>query len=103
MKQLIADAFDNSAKTGQCVVCSLCRYYAEPRIFAYAKTKAQTSFAVTAKLISAFVFATRIVESLFLLNSKFQDSSTYLWLHRPICVALCLKTPGPVVRSVLGE
>ena len=31
------------------------------RIFAYAKTKAQISFAVNAKLISAFVFATRIV------------------------------------------
>ena len=29
--------------------------------FAKAKTKAQISFAVTAKLISAFVFATRIV------------------------------------------
>ena len=29
---------------------------------AYAKTKAQISFAVTAKLISAFVFATRIVQ-----------------------------------------
>ena len=29
--------------------------------FAYAKTKTQISFAVTAKLISAFVFATRIV------------------------------------------
>ena len=34
-------------------------------VFAYAKTKTQISFAVTAKLISAFVFATRIVQSLF--------------------------------------
>ena len=33
----------------------------ENQQFAYAKTKAQISFAVTAKLISAFVFATRIV------------------------------------------
>ena len=31
------------------------------RLFAYAKTKTQISFAVAAKLISAFVFATRIV------------------------------------------
>ena len=31
------------------------------RTFIYAKTKAQISFAVTAKLISAFVFVTRIV------------------------------------------
>ena len=39
--------------------------------FAYAKTKAH----VTAKLISAFVFTTRIVQSLYLLNPKFQASS----------------------------
>ena len=32
--------------------------------FAYAKTKTQISFAVTAKLISAFVSATWIVQSL---------------------------------------
>ena len=44
----------------------------ENRIFANAKTKTQISFAVTAKLISAFVFATRIVQSLFFLNTKFQ-------------------------------
>ena len=31
-------------------------------VFAYAKTKTQISFAVTAKLISAFVFATRIIK-----------------------------------------
>ena len=32
----------------------------------------QISFAVTAKLISAFVFATRIVQSLYFLNMKFE-------------------------------
>ena len=31
---------------------------------------------VTAKLISAFVFATRIVQSLYFLNPKFQASSS---------------------------
>ena len=36
----------------------------------YAKTKTQISFAVTAKLISAFVFATRIVQSLYFLITK---------------------------------
>ena len=41
------------------------------------KPKAQTSFAVTAKLISAFVFATRIVQFL-LVNPKFQASSLLL-------------------------
>ena len=45
---------------------------------AYAKTKAQISFAVTAKLISAFVFATWIVHFLFFLNPKFQASSCCL-------------------------
>ena len=38
--------------------------------FAFAKTKAKISFAVTAKLIDAFVFATRIV--------KFKTSYTFL-------------------------
>ena len=40
----------------------------------------------TAKLISAFVFATRIVQFLFYLNPKFQASSFFLLLHRPVCV-----------------
>ena len=46
----------------------------ENRIFANAKTKAQISRAVTAQLISAFVFATRIVQFLLYLNPKFQAS-----------------------------
>ena len=45
------------------------RVMKKTQIFAYAKTKAQISFAVTAKLISAFVFATRIVQFLYFLNS----------------------------------
>ena len=36
--------------------------------FVYVKTKVQISFAVTTLLISAFVFATGIVQSLFFLN-----------------------------------
>ena len=48
--------------------------------------KAQISFAVTAKLISTFVFATLIVESLYFLNPKFQASSHLLWLYSPVCV-----------------
>ena len=58
----------------------------ENRLFAYAKTKAQISFAVTTKLISAFVFAARIVQSLYFLNAKFQASSHFLWLYSPVCV-----------------
>ena len=45
---------------------------------AKAKTKAQISFAVTAKLISAFVFATRIVQFLLYLTPKFQANSSFL-------------------------
>ena len=55
----------------------------EPRyekigFFAYAKTKTQISFAVTAKLIRAFVFAKYIVQSLYFLYPKFQASSHLL-------------------------
>ena len=34
----------------------------------------------------AFVFATRIVQFLFYLNPKFQASSSFLSLYRPVCV-----------------
>ena len=73
----------------------------EPRrekigFFAYAKTKTQISFAVTAKLISAFVFATRIVQSLFFLNPKFQASSHLLWRYSPVCVGPGRKPRRPV-------
>ena len=64
----------------------------ENQQFAYAKTEAQTSYEVTAKLISAFVFATQTVQSLFLLNPKFQASSLLLLLYRPVCVRPGLKT-----------
>ena len=47
----------------------------ENQCFAYAKTKTQISFAVTARLISAFVFPTWIVQYLYFLNTKFQSSS----------------------------
>ena len=68
----------------------------ENRIFACAKTKTQISFAVTAKLISVFVFATRIVQSLYFLNPKFQVPSHLLWLYSPVCVGPGRKPRGPV-------
>ena len=40
------------------------------QIFAYTKTKTQISCAITAELISAFVFATQIAQSLYFLNFK---------------------------------
>ena len=64
--------------------------------FCICKTKTQISFAVTAKLISAIVFAIQIVQSLFYLNPKFQDSSHLLWLYSPVCVGPDWKTQRPV-------
>ena len=46
----------------------------------------RVSFAVTEKLISAFVFATRIVQSLFFVNTKFPASSHLLWLYSLVCL-----------------
>ena len=54
----------------------------------YAKTKEQN---FTAKLISAFVFATRIVQFLFYLYPKFPASSHLLCLYRSVCVRLVWK------------
>ena len=56
----------------------------------------RNSFAVTAKLISAFVFATRIVQSPYFLNPKFQASSHLLWVYSPVCVGPGLKPRRPV-------
>ena len=58
---------------------------------AYAKTKAQisftiTMFTVTVKLISAFVFATLIVQFLYFQNLKFPVSSHLLCLYNLVCV-----------------
>ena len=58
----------------------------KPAFCIYAKTKMQISCAVTAQLISAFVFAIQIVQSLHYLNPKFQASSYLLWLYSLVCV-----------------
>ena len=76
------------------------------RLFAYAKTKTQISFAVTAKLISAFVFATWIVQFLYFLNPEFHASSHLLWLYRPVCVGPGRKPQRQVFSergSLVGE
>ena len=57
-------------------------WFDEKQLFAYAKTKTQISCAVSAQLISTFVFATQIVQSLFL--PKFPASSFLLRLCRPV-------------------
>ena len=57
---------------------------------------AQISCAVTVKLISAFVFVTRIVQFLFFLNPKFPASSHLQLLHRPVFVRPARKHLRPV-------
>ena len=64
--------------------------------FLHAKTKTQISFAVTAKLISAFVSATQIVQSPYFLNPKFLDSSNLQWLYSPLYVGHGRKPRRPV-------
>ena len=61
----------------------------KPAFCIYAKTKVQ----ITTQLISTFVFATKLVQSLFFLNRKFQVSSCLLWLYSQVCVR-----PGPKPR-----
>ena len=82
-------AFCQNSIRSACVVdnCSfIVKLLYEPR---YEKTgflhmrkqKAQISYAVTAQLISAFVFATWIEQSLYFRNPKFRASSHLQWLH----------------------
>ena len=68
----------------------------EKTTYAYAKTKKQISFAVTAKLISVFVFTTQIEQSLYYLNAKFRASCHLLWLYSPVCVGSGRKPQTPV-------
>ena len=58
----------------------------------------QISFAVAAKLISAFVFAIRIVQSLYYLHPKFQASSHRLSLCSLVCVG-----PGRKPRRAVSH
>ena len=68
----------------------------ENQIFAYAKTKTQISFGVT-----AFVFATQIVQSLSFLNTEFQASSHLQWFPSPVCVRPGQKTRTGFLRTRL--
>ena len=56
----------------------------------------QRRFTVTVKLISAFVFATQIVQSLHFLNLKVQASSHLVWLYSLVCVGPGRKPRRPV-------
>ena len=67
--------------------------------FCICEHKVQISCAVTAQLISAFVFAIRIVQSLYYLKSTFQASSHILWLYSPVCVGPGRKPRRPVSHN----
>ena len=58
----------------------------------------QISCTVSAQLISAFVFAIRIVQSIYNLIPKFQASSHLLWLYSLVCVGPGRKPRRPHVR-----
>ena len=67
--------------------------------FQYAKTKTQISFTVTAKLISGFVFVSKIVQSFYFLNTRLEASSHILWLHSPVCVGHGRKPRRPCSQN----
>ena len=70
--------------------------------FCICETKTQISCAVTAHLISTFVFAIQIVQSLYYLNPKFQASGYLLWLYSLVCVRSG-RTPRRPVFSQRGS
>ena len=59
------------------VLRNICAAARQIQQCAYAKTKAQISFVVIAKPISAFVFATGIVKFLYFLNTKFHSVAIF--------------------------
>ena len=72
-------------KIGKLILCDKIKYKKINNLH-MRKQKTQISFTVTVKLISAFVFATQILKSLFYLNTKFQASNDLLRLYNPVCV-----------------
>ena len=54
--------------------------------FLHMRKQRRRSASRTAKLISAFVFATGIVQSLYFLNPNFQASSHLQWIYSLVCV-----------------
>ena len=78
------------------IVPAPCIFLSEPRHeetgFLHMRNQKRRS----AKLISAFVFATQIVQFFFFLNPKFQASNCIQWLHSPVCVGPGRKPRRPV-------
>ena len=61
--------------------CVYCPFQYEPR-----HEKTVFAYAITAKLIRFFVFATLLIQFLYFLYTRFPASSHRLRLHSPVCV-----------------
>ena len=87
----------NAAEINQCRCYQMCHVMRKP-YFSLCENKGadQLRSNFTAKLISAFIFATPIVQSFFFLNPNFQASSYPLWLYRLVCIRPGRKPRGPV-------
>ena len=72
---------------------SLCRTWWETPKTGICKTKVQ--------LISIFVFALWIAQSLYFLNKKFQASGHFSWLYSPVCVGPGGKPQRQVTQLIL--
>ena len=70
--------------------------------FCICENKDADQIRITAKLISVFVFATRIVQSLYFLNPKFQVSSHLLWLYSPV-VSDLVTNPEDLFSDVAAQ
>ena len=77
------------------IICYMSLVMRKPD-FCLCKNKVQISFPLTAKLISAFVFTIRTVQSLFFLKPKFPASSLFPRLYRSVCVGPGQKLQRPV-------
>ena len=86
----------NQSKTQRSSFSYKMRLFVGKPAFLHMRKQRQISFAVTVKLISAFVFATWIEQFLYFLNPKFQASSHLLCLHSPVRVGPGRKPPKQV-------
>ena len=58
------------------------------------KQRRRSDASYRVQLISTFVFASKIVQTLYFLNMKFQASSHLLWLYNLVCMDLVGKPEG---------
>ena len=85
------------AQCNQTIICCLkMSPVVRKPAFCICEKKTHISCAVTAQLISAFVFAERIIQSLLYLSPKLYASSHLLWLYSLACMRPGQKPRRPV-------